>query len=188
MSSSDLPLLRRIVTSHDSKGISNIESDDQVISETTPIAPGISIAPIWKITDGLPTGDNHLSDDGAKRQIEGLVPANGANVQITELAPGTITPNVLSQSLICIFTNHIIRWQHRTSSLDCNFLLAGELVLVMEDGSETALTQIGDSVVIKGGMHLWRNPSSTKWCRWMTVLMSADPVVINGQALGPMIK
>ncbi|KAJ3894775.1 hypothetical protein GG344DRAFT_40364, partial [Lentinula edodes] len=170
MSRSDLPLLRRIVTSHDSKGISKIESDDQVISETTPIAPGISIAPIWKITDGLPTGNNNTSDDGAKRQVEGLVPANGANVQITELAPGTITPN------------------HRTSSLDCNFLLAGELVLVMEDGSETALTQIGDSVVMKGGMHLWKNPSSTKWCRWMTVLMSADPVVVNGEALGPMIK
>lgn len=35
MSPSDLPLLRRIVTSHDPKGISKIESDDQVISEVS---------------------------------------------------------------------------------------------------------------------------------------------------------
>ncbi|KAJ3734783.1 hypothetical protein DFJ43DRAFT_102822 [Lentinula guzmanii] len=170
MSSSDLPHLRRIVTSHDSQGTSNIQSDSQVVFESTPVAPGINIASIWKIVDGLPTGDNNIPDDGAKRQIEGLVPANGANVQMTELAPGIVTPN------------------HRTSSIDCNFLLAGELVLVMEDGNETTLTQIGDSVVTKGGMHLWKNPSSTKWCRWMTVLMTADPVFVNGQALGPMIK
>ncbi|KAJ4486060.1 hypothetical protein J3R30DRAFT_3697476 [Lentinula aciculospora] len=170
MSSSELPPLRRIVTSHDSQGSSNIQTDSQIIFESTPIAPGINIAPIWKVLEGLPTGDNNISDDGAKRQIEGLAPANGANVQITELAPGTITPN------------------HRTSSIDCNFLLAGELVLVMENGSETVLTQVGDSVVMKGGMHLWKNPSPTQWCRWMTVLMSADPVVVDGKALTPMIK
>ncbi|KAJ3721459.1 hypothetical protein F5878DRAFT_632041 [Lentinula raphanica] len=170
MSSSDLPDLRRIVTSHNPQGLSNIQTDNQVVFEPTPLAPGINIASIWKIVDGIPTGDNNIPDDGAKRQIEGLVPSNGANVQMTELAPGAITPN------------------HRTSSIDCNFLLAGELVLVMEDGSETTLTQTGDSVITKGGMHIWKNPSSTKWCRWMTVLMSAEPVVVNGETLGPLIK
>lgn len=39
------------------------------------------------------------SDDGAKRQIDpqenfGMIPANGTSVQMTELAPGAVTPNV----------------------------------------------------------------------------------------------
>lgn len=66
--------------------------------------------------------------------------------------------------------------------------VAGELLLVMEDGSETMLTQVGDSVVMKGGVHLWKNPSSTQWCRWVTFLMAANPVVVDGNPLAPVFK
>jgi len=173
--SNNLPTVRRVVTHHTLGGISNIQNDSQVVFQPTSLVPGANIAPIWRTLDGLPTGNNNTFDDGAKRQINpqenfGLTPTNGSNAQITELAPGAITPN------------------HRTSSLDYNILLAGELVLVMEDGSETKLTQPGDSVIMKGGMHLWKNPSTTQWCRWVTVLIPADPVVIDGNALPPMFK
>ena len=49
---------------------------------------------------------------------------------------------------------------------------------MMEDGSETLLETPGDSVVMKGGMHAWRNPG-TKWTRWVSVLVDAEPVVVN---------
>ncbi|KIK70925.1 hypothetical protein GYMLUDRAFT_66135 [Collybiopsis luxurians FD-317 M1] len=167
--SNELPALRRIVTSHNDQGQSNFQSQTQVVSKPTDL-PGVSSAPIWRTLDGLPTGDNNISDDGANRNIVenfGLVPPNGVNVQITELAPGVITPN------------------HRTSSLDCNFLLSGEITVVMENGDETTLTQPGDSVIMKGGIHLWKNPSSTKPCRWATVLIPANPVIVEGKALEP---
>ncbi|KAF5385492.1 hypothetical protein D9757_005330 [Collybiopsis confluens] len=169
--SSDFPALKRIVTSHDEQGQSNILSQSVVVTQPTAFA-GVSVAPIWTIVDGLPTKDNNDVVDGAERKIQdnlGLVPANGVNVQITELAPGSITPN------------------HRTSSLDCNFLLAGEVTLVMTDGSEVTLREAGDSVVMRGGIHLWKN-LTTKPCRWATVLISADPVIVGGKALEPEVR
>jgi len=62
-------------------------------------------------------------------------------------------------------------------------IVSGELVLIMEDGSETHLKSPGDSVIQRGTMHAWRNPSSTSWTRYLSVLVSAEPAVINGVAL-----
>jgi len=53
----------------------------------------------------------------------------------------------------------------------------------MEDGSETHLKTPGDSVIQKGSLHAWKNPSSTNWTRWITVLVSAEPAVVNGVSL-----
>lgn len=93
--------------------------------------------------------------------------------------------------------------QHRTSSLDYNILgtlpiyptktpaeaalsaVAGELVLITEDGSETRLATPGDTVIQRGTLHAWRNPSATHWTRWITVLMAAAPAVVAGAALAP---
>lgn len=55
----------------------------------------------------------------------------------------------------------------------------------MEDGTETHIKTAGDSVVMKGGMHAWKNPSPTNWVRWASVLMDAEPAVVNGKALEP---
>ncbi|KAE9408150.1 hypothetical protein BT96DRAFT_985936 [Gymnopus androsaceus JB14] len=110
--SNNLPTVRRVVTQHTLGGISNIQSDSQVVFQPTSLVPGANFAPIWRTLDGLPTGNNNTSDDGAKRQINpqenfGLTPTNGSNAQITGgTGSGAITPN------------------HRTSSLDYNILLA----------------------------------------------------------------
>jgi len=62
-------------------------------------------------------------------------------------------------------------------------IVSGELILIMEDGSETHLKTPGDTVIQKGSLHAWRNPSSTEWTRYISVLVSADPAVVNGVAL-----
>lgn len=64
-------------------------------------------------------------------------------------------------------------------------VVTGEIVLITEDGKETHLSNAGDTVVQKGGMHAWRNPSSDKWARWVTVLIAAEPAVVNGSVLKP---
>ena len=49
---------------------------------------------------------------------------------------------------------------HRTKTIDYGVLLAGELTLVLEDGSETIL-RAGDVIVQNGVVHGWRNTAST---------------------------
>lgn len=132
---------------------------------------GVRSAAIWVTTDSVPTNDNNNPDDGAARKIDnsanfGLVHPNGTNLRFTDLAPGAITP------------------MHRTLSLDYNILVQGELILIAEDGTEKHLKNPGDTVIQKGALHAWRNPS-TGWARWVTVLIAAEPVIIKGEALGP---
>jgi hypothetical protein len=59
------------------------------------------------------------------------------------------------------------------------FLVSGELILIMEDGKEKLLKNSGDVVIQKGTLHAWRNPSQ-EWTRWVTVLIAAEPVVVEG--------
>jgi len=73
---------------------------------------------------------------------------------------------------------------HRTSSLDYNILVHGELILITEDGTEKHLKNPGDTVIQRGTMHAWRNPSNG-WARWVTVLIAAEPAIVKGEALDP---
>lgn len=63
----------------------------------------------------------------------------------------------------------------------------GELILITEDGVEKHLKNPGDTVVQKGTLHAWRNPSKV-WARWVTVLIAADPAIVRGEALDPVFK
>ena len=54
--------------------------------------------------------------------------------------------------------------------------------MVMEDGSEHLIDQPGSIVVQKGTMHAWRNPGP-EWAHWVTVLIDADPPVMDGKPL-----
>ena len=47
---------------------------------------------------------------------------------------------------------------HRTESIDYGIVLAGQVVLVLDDGSETLLGP-GDVVVQRGTDHAWENPT-----------------------------
>ncbi|KAF9040581.1 hypothetical protein BJ165DRAFT_308397 [Panaeolus papilionaceus] len=163
--------IRRIVTTHDSEARAVVQSDQELDKETMPMVPGAQATPIWATMDGLPTDDNNCQEDGALRPLVtdinfGLVPPNGTNLRSTELPPGGITP------------------MHRTSSLDYNILVAGELILILDDGNEVHLKNPGDVAIQKGTMHAWKNPSS-QWARWITVLVDAKPAQVNGTALQP---
>ena len=52
----------------------------------------------------------------------------------------------------------------------------------MEERSETLIETPGDIVVMKGGLHAWRNPGP-EWARWVSVLVDAEPAVANGATL-----
>jgi hypothetical protein len=136
------------------------------------MAPGLAEIPFW-VTQDFPSTDCNSSEDGGKRKIEDvgnfhLVHPNGTNLRFTDLAPGACSPF------------------HRTSSIDYNILVHGELVLIMEDLSETHLKNPGDTVVQKGTMHAWKNPGKTM-ARWASVMIPAEPAIVNGTTLKPEI-
>ncbi|KAF7985347.1 hypothetical protein HWV62_6561 [Athelia sp. TMB] len=162
-----LPDLRRVVTAHNEQGVSVIQSDTTFPMETTPV-PGVKVAGSW-ITTETPSKDNNLSasEDGTSRTLEGhkLTQPNGTTLRYTDLAPGAITP------------------MHRTPSIDFNILVQGEIILILKDGSETHLKVPGEAVVQKGTLHAWKNPGTT-WARMGSVLVDAEPAVVNGESLG----
>jgi hypothetical protein len=75
-----------------------------------------------------------------------------------------------------------VHGHHLPDTLIPHFIVEGELILIMEDGSETHLKNPGDAVIQKGTLHAWHNPS-TGWARWMCVLIAAEPVVVEGKIL-----
>lgn len=52
----------------------------------------------------------------------------------------------------------------------------------MEDGSETLIENPGDVVIQRGTVHAWKNPGPG-WVRWITIVIDAEPAVVNGSPL-----
>jgi hypothetical protein len=64
-----------------------------------------------------------------------------------------------------------------------SWTVKGEIVLIMDDGTETHLKNPGDVVVQKGTAHA-RKTLGTDWTRLATVLVDGKYAVVNGQELG----
>jgi quercetin dioxygenase-like cupin family protein len=64
--------------------------------------------------------------------------------------------------------------------------VSGRAIHVLEDGSEQEVGP-GDTVVQRGTHHRWENRTND-WARWISVLIYANPVVVNGKELGPLVE
>jgi len=158
--------IRRIVNGHDASGKGVVLSDSE--QELRPgYSWGVESAAIWT-TGETPSKDNNrpAQHDGALEKIPGLglVRDNGTNCRFTDLAPGGSVP------------------MHRTTSVDYNVLIFGSLISITEDGKEIELKP-GDVVVQRGSLHAWKNPGPG-WARWVSVLVDAEPSVVNGESKG----
>ncbi|KAH7916406.1 hypothetical protein BJ138DRAFT_1139659 [Hygrophoropsis aurantiaca] len=162
-----LPGPRRIVTTHDAQGKAIASFDAEAPSSQMLGMEALRTGSYWATLDGVPTNDNNSLEDGAARQVgeHGLVAPGATNFKYTDLAPGASTP------------------MHRTTSIDYNILISGELILITEAGEEKHIKNPGDAVIQKGTNHAWRNPT-TEWARWATVLVDAKPAVVDGKELG----
>ena len=129
---------RRVVTGHDSRGISVFASDGPVpVVRTAP--DGAYFCEIWS-TDAMPAP---IAADEADPTLSALtVPPspNGTKIRINEFPPGVVSP------------------VHRTQSVDYGIVLSGEVVLVLDD-SETVLRP-GDVAIQRGTSHRWENRSA----------------------------
>ncbi|KIJ32047.1 hypothetical protein M422DRAFT_70720 [Sphaerobolus stellatus SS14] len=159
-----LPNPRRIVTGHDESGKAIISMDDEVevMDQWQGVIRG---AKIWT-NQHIPTKDNLTDVDGSTRPVPGLglILPQGISHRYTDLAPGRMTP------------------MHRTNSVDYNILISGQLILVLDNDVEKEV-EVGHVVIQRGTRHGWRNPSTTEWTRWVSVLIDAVPVEVDGKPL-----
>jgi quercetin dioxygenase-like cupin family protein len=104
--------------------------------------PGAVFHELWN-TNRIPVPiEAAEARDPTERPLVTPPDANGTIVRIVDLEPGSRSP------------------MHRTETVDYGIVLTGEVVLVLDDGSETLL-HAGDVVVQRGTDHAWVNPGDS---------------------------
>jgi mannose-6-phosphate isomerase-like protein (cupin superfamily) len=156
-------LARRIVTGTPDGGKDTVVSDG-------PTAPwvlrptGTLVMDIWRL-DSLPVDEADDATFGGEVVL--APPAHGVSVRVTIFPPdSSISADAAAAyaaSMEQIYgpqssEGPTIPGMHRTDTLDVMTVIDGELVMIMEDGSETVLRS-GDSVVQRGTRHAWSNRS-----------------------------
>lgn len=155
------PILRRIVTGHDTRGNAVFRSVDDIQPEVIKTGDA-AFATLWSTAE-VPV-DLNDETDGRFRDT-GLTLNSGSVIRVVDMLPGGESP------------------MHRTNSIDYGVVLSGRVELELDGGAvETCHT--GDVIVQRGTIHLWRNPSATEFCRIIFVLTeSQGPYLHNGTPL-----
>jgi len=156
--------MRRLVTGHTPSGESVVIFDDVVpVAPAGPHLPSVEVARLW-MTDTSPSNNSDQRTDMRLRKFDerfGLVVTSGTNCATTEMGPGGRAP------------------MHRTNSIDYNILISGQLTHILSSGIEHTFTEPGSIVIQRGTSHAWENRSKTEWCKWVTVLVDAEPLKLG---------
>ena len=154
---------RRVVTGHDAHGRSVVLEDGA--TPTSRSIPGATFHELWNTTASPAEVAPREAREPTARPVVTPPDPNGTIVRLVDLEPGSRSP------------------MHRTETLDYGIVLAGDVRLVLDDGSETALRP-GDVVVQRGTSHAWVN-AGTEPARMAFVLVDARFTDELRQLLGP---
>lgn len=158
--------VRRVVTGHDTNDKSVIVSDEVVEPVRAPIVPGYEFFELWA-TSGprhIPTavGEPAVPEffpgpEGSVLRIWTIPPSHSVDLgdidfeealaQAAELLPGMIDHMEPDEP-----------GMHTTDTVDYDIILAGEVVMELDDGAEVTLGP-GSCVVQNGTRHRWHNRS-----------------------------
>jgi quercetin dioxygenase-like cupin family protein len=152
--------IRRIVTGHNENGKAIFVSD--TVFETKVIPTGdAAMSTIWTTTS-VPADCNDALD-GAFRDA-GTTLKGGSVIRVVDMLPNAASP------------------MHRSNSIDYGIVISGKIELELDNEVFTTI-EAGGIIVQKGTIHKWRNPSATKVCRIVFILIEAKPFEINRIAL-----
>lgn len=154
---SPLPPIRRVVTSHNADAKAYVERDDLINAEI--MGHGNAAQLLWS-SDSIPA-DVNVTDDKGKVKT-GIV--NGGSVMRIVDFPPHSTGNL-----------------HRTISQDYIVVLKGTVLLTLDDGTKTPVSE-GGVVVQRATMHAWDNDTD-EWARILCVLAPAKNPVVGGVEL-----
>jgi quercetin dioxygenase-like cupin family protein len=127
--------------------------------------PGATFHELWNTKETpAQVGPRELNEPTERPLLTPPDPG-GTVVRIVDLEPGSLSP------------------MHRTETVDYGIVLAGDVRLVLDDGSETPLS-VGDVVVQRGTNHAWANAGAAP-ARMAFVLVDGRFTAELRDALGP---
>jgi quercetin dioxygenase-like cupin family protein len=155
---SPLEPVRRIVTSHNSQAKAIVTRDSLISAEVLPHGSATSL--LWSSDQSPAT--NLTSDEDQGKSKTGLT-NNGSILRVVDFPP------------------HSSGKLHRSISLDYVIVQKGTVLLTLDDGSRTAVSE-GSVVIQRATMHGWDNDTD-EWVRIICILMPAEAPVVNGVEL-----
>jgi quercetin dioxygenase-like cupin family protein len=132
---------RRVVTGHDAGGRSVVLADAP--APKSHAIPGATFHELWNTAAAPAPIAAAEPRDPTERPLVTPPDPNGTIVRLVDLDARSRSP------------------MHRTETIDYGIVLAGEVTLVLDDGSETAL-HAGDVVVQRGTDHAWVNATDER--------------------------
>lgn len=169
------PHMRRVSVGEGAGGEPIVAADAELAPIETPLMPCAKFYSLWG-SDTLPP----LPNDGAEPAFHTwFPPAGGFRFELIELPPQNEEappPADMKQALKETEARlpGLIRTMdprrpgmHRTDTIDLIYVTEGSCVLVLDGGAEVSMST-GDSVVLNGPRHAWRNPHEAP-CRLLTV-------------------
>jgi quercetin dioxygenase-like cupin family protein len=145
--------VRRIVTGHDAHGKAVVSTDQIIESTAGKIDPTINAMDVWATKSTPPELDGPDPLGGPLPTTPGL---GGTMLKLLELPPGT--PPLM----------------HKTATLDYVIVLAGEVVMALDNGAEVQM-KAGDVVIQRANVHGWAN-RGLEPCRIAFFLVGAKAV------------
>ncbi len=161
-----MPSRRRVVTGHDDSGVSTVVSDTIVEPRISPGLPGVDMLYLWgadapaRYPDGgsEPAWTQHFPPVGGLRFVSfSLPPADFAAPRGSDSAEALADARRKFPGLLDTYREDQ-PGMHTSDTTDVAVVLSGEVVLGLEDGSETVL-RAGDTLVQNGTGHSWTNRS-----------------------------
>lgn len=150
---------RRVVTGHNSDGVSVVLTDGTVPVHRYMPQDGVGFYEIWQTEDTpapiLPVEPS----EPTQRTLRVPPEPRGTKIRINEFFPGHLTDDGRQSPV------------HRTESVDYGIVLEGEIVLILDD-SEVTL-RAGDVVVQRGTDHAWANRTD-QVCRVAFILIGGE--------------
>ncbi len=176
--------IRRVVTGHNKAGKAVVVTDGAAPNVKVRPGTGLISTLLW-VTDTAPA---KLADeeDFAAREIGITPPLNGTILRMLEIPGGANrTPEQLA-AIQAARANEAAHapanlqldltsrhpGMHRTESVDYALVMSGEIVMLLDDDSETHL-KAGDVVIMQGTYHAWANRSD-KPCTIAFILVGAE--------------
>lgn len=156
-SGSPLPPVRRVVTGHNENAVAVVKNDDVLDPINLRIGP--ALIPLWATAELPPD----VSSPQDKAQLKTGLTNDGAILRVLDVPPRSQLPF------------------HRTVSLDYVYVIQGEVVLTLDDGSKTPL-KANDVVIQQASMHGWDNETD-QWARLLLVMMRSQAPVSGGKKL-----
>jgi quercetin dioxygenase-like cupin family protein len=144
-----------------------------------PGSPTGKLTTLWAADDTMrypdggeqPPATNFFAPIGGFRLVEFMVtPQHAPRPQnIDKLTVAEQTERLFPGLLATMKSD--IPGMHRSHTIDLLYVIAGRVILELDDGSETELNA-GDVAVQSGTMHAWRNPWDEP-CRVLGVILGA---------------